>query len=125
MVPGASRETSTPQCSQLNERANAKPKDPSEQSCWTGQTSPSSFRSAPARPAHVPTADQPTFAGVNRIRLDQDTRKRLTKLAAGDHLALPPSVVDYLDRLRGLGMREQYIEMERDAWIMLAAKCLS
>jgi hypothetical protein len=39
VVPGASRETSTPQCSQLNERANAKPKNLSEQSCRTGQTS--------------------------------------------------------------------------------------
>ncbi|MGW6200792.1 MerR family DNA-binding transcriptional regulator [Kribbella sp. NPDC055110] len=56
------------------------------------------------------------------IRRLQDTRKRLAKLAAGEHLALPPSVVGYLDRLRELGMQERYIELERDAWIMLAAK---
>jgi DNA-binding transcriptional MerR regulator len=56
------------------------------------------------------------------IRQLQGTRKRLAKLAAGEHLALPQSVVDYLDRLRGLGVEERYIEMERDAWIMVAAQ---
>ncbi len=56
------------------------------------------------------------------IRRLQDTRQRLARLAAGEHLALPPSVVGYLDRLRELGMREQYIELERDAWIMIAAQ---
>lgn len=56
------------------------------------------------------------------IRRLQDTRKRLARLAAGEHLALPPSVVDYLDRLRELGMDERYIVLERDAWIMIAAQ---
>jgi DNA-binding transcriptional MerR regulator len=56
------------------------------------------------------------------IRRLQGTRKRLARLAAGDHLALPSSVVDYLDRLRGLGVDERYVEMERDAWIMVAAQ---
>ncbi|MFI6663171.1 MerR family transcriptional regulator [Streptomyces sp. NPDC050523] len=56
------------------------------------------------------------------IRRLQDTRKRLARLAAGEHLALPQSVVDYLDRLRGLGAEERYIELERDAWIMIAAQ---
>ncbi|MFI7366695.1 MerR family transcriptional regulator [Streptomyces sp. NPDC050149] len=56
------------------------------------------------------------------IRRLQDTRRRLARLAAGDQLALPQSVVDYLDRLRGLGVDEAYIEMERDAWIMIAAQ---
>jgi DNA-binding transcriptional MerR regulator len=56
------------------------------------------------------------------IRRLQDTRKRLARLAAGEHLALPPSVVGYLDRLRELGMKERYIELERDAWIMIAAQ---
>ena len=48
--------------------------------------------------------------------------QRLARLAAGEHLALPQSVVDYLDRLRGLGVEERYIELERDAWIMIAAQ---
>jgi len=56
------------------------------------------------------------------IRRLQSTRKRLARLAAGEHLALPQSVVDYLDRLRGLGVEERYIELERDAWIMVAAQ---
>jgi DNA-binding transcriptional MerR regulator len=56
------------------------------------------------------------------IRRLQGTRKRLARLAAGEHLALPQSVVDYLDRVRGLGVEEWYIEMERDAWIMIAAQ---
>jgi DNA-binding transcriptional MerR regulator len=56
------------------------------------------------------------------IRRLQDTRKRLARLAGGEHLALPQCVVDYLDRLRGLGVEEWYIEMERDAWIMVAAQ---
>ena len=30
--------------------------------------------------------------------------------------------MDYLDRLRGLGVGDAYIELERDAWIMLAAQ---
>lgn len=56
------------------------------------------------------------------IRRLQHTRSRLARLAAGEHLALPQSVVDYLDRLRALGVEERYIEMERDAWIMIAAQ---
>ena len=56
------------------------------------------------------------------IRRLQSNRKRIAKLAAGDYLALPQIVVDYLDRLRGLGVGEAYIELERDAWIMLAAQ---
>jgi DNA-binding transcriptional MerR regulator len=56
------------------------------------------------------------------IRRLQGNRKRLARLAAGEHLALPQSVVDYLDRVRGLGVEERYIELERDAWIMVAAQ---
>lgn len=56
------------------------------------------------------------------IRQLQGTRKRLARLAAGEHLALPRSVVNYLDRLRGLGVEEWYIELERDAWILVAAQ---
>jgi DNA-binding transcriptional MerR regulator len=56
------------------------------------------------------------------IRRLQGTRKRLARLAGGEHLALPQSVVGYLDRLRGLGVEERYIELERDGWIMVAAQ---
>jgi len=37
-------------------------------------------------------------------------------------LALPDSVVGYLDRLRCLGVDERYIELERGSWIMIAAQ---
>jgi DNA-binding transcriptional MerR regulator len=84
-----------------------------------------------ARVQELLDADPEEFAdGIQEIDKDvraeirrlQGTRKRLARLAAGEHLTLPQSVVDYLDRLRGLGVEEQYIELERDAWIMLAAQ---
>ena len=56
------------------------------------------------------------------VRQLQETRKRLARLAAGEHMVLPASVVGYLDRLRNLGVEERYIELERDAWIMVAAQ---
>ena len=56
------------------------------------------------------------------IRRLQENRKRIARLAAGESLALPPVVVGYLDRLRGLGVSERYIELERDSWIMLSAR---
>jgi hypothetical protein len=56
------------------------------------------------------------------IRRLQVNRNRIARLAAGEHLALPQSVVEYLDRLRGLGVDERYIELERDSWIMIAAQ---
>lgn len=76
-------------------------------------------------------ADPETFAdGVREIdaqlraevRRLQEIRTRLSRLAAGEHLALPRSVVGYLDRLRDLGVDERYIEKERDAWIVVAAR---
>jgi DNA-binding transcriptional MerR regulator len=67
----------------------------------------------------VQEIDEALRAEIRRL---QDTRSRLARLAAGEHLALPQGVVDYLDRLRGLGVEERYIEMERDAWIMIAAQ---
>jgi DNA-binding transcriptional MerR regulator len=67
----------------------------------------------------VKEIDKDIRAEIRRLR---DTRKRLARLSAGDHLALPQSVVDYLDRLRGLGVSERVIELERDAWIMVAAQ---
>jgi DNA-binding transcriptional MerR regulator len=56
------------------------------------------------------------------IRRLQRNRKRIAQLAAGDHLALPQIVLDYLDRLRRLGVGESYVELERDSWILLAAQ---
>jgi hypothetical protein len=49
------------------------------------------------------------------VRL-QGTRKRLASLAAGEQLALPRSIAGYLDRLRGLGVDERYIDLEERGW---------
>src|ERR1700754_1563965 len=67
----------------------------------------------------VQTIDQDLRAEIRRL---QGNRQRIARLAAGEHLALPQSVVDYLDRLRSLGIDKRYIEMERDGWIMVAAQ---
>lgn len=67
----------------------------------------------------VEEIDKALSADIRRL---QTNRERIAKLAAGDHLALPRIVLDYLDRLRGLGVGESYIKLERDAWIMLAAQ---
>jgi DNA-binding transcriptional MerR regulator len=56
------------------------------------------------------------------IRERQRHRERVAQLAAGDRLALPPEAVDYLDRLRELDLPERAIELERDAWILVAAQ---
>lgn len=55
------------------------------------------------------------------IRERQRHREQISRLAAGDSLALPPEAVAYLGRLRELGMPERMIEGERDAWILVAA----
>ncbi|MEV4799194.1 MerR family transcriptional regulator [Nonomuraea sp. NPDC049421] len=55
------------------------------------------------------------------IRQRQRHRERIARLAAGDSLALPAGVVAVLDRLRGLGVDERIVRVERDGWILLAA----
>jgi DNA-binding transcriptional MerR regulator len=55
------------------------------------------------------------------VREQQQQRKRIARLAAGDSLALPPEAVAYLDRLREIGLPEPLIQAERDAWILIAA----
>jgi DNA-binding transcriptional MerR regulator len=76
-------------------------------------------------------ADQAEFtAAINEIdqrlqseiRQLQQHREQIAKLAVGDNLALPPEAVTYLDRLRQLGLPELVVEMERDAWILVAAQ---
>lgn len=56
------------------------------------------------------------------IRERQRSRERIAQLAAGDSLALPPEAVAYLDRLRELGIPQRAVEIERDAWILVAAQ---
>jgi len=57
-----------------------------------------------------------------QIRQLQEHRRRIARLGAGDALALPEGVVNYLDRLRAIGAPEAYIGLERDAWILMAAR---
>lgn len=77
------------------------------------------------------TADGPEFAVAvedidRRLEIEiherQRHRERIAQLAAGDSLALPPEAVAYLDRLRELHLPKRAIELERDAWILVAAQ---
>ncbi|MFE9055900.1 MerR family transcriptional regulator [Streptomyces mutabilis] len=56
------------------------------------------------------------------IRERQRHRERIARLAAGDNLTLPKEVVEFLDRLRALGVDERIVRVERDGWIPLAAR---
>jgi DNA-binding transcriptional MerR regulator len=67
----------------------------------------------------VQAIDKELRAEIRRLRAN---RQQIARLAAGEHLALPQGVVNYLDRLRDLGVAEAYIELERDGWIMVAAQ---
>jgi DNA-binding transcriptional MerR regulator len=69
--------------------------------------------------AEVRSIDTQLRAEIRRL---QRHRTRVAALASGDSLALPRSVVDYLDRLRRLGVDERVLQLERDAWIMVAAQ---
>ncbi|RDI53918.1 MerR family DNA-binding transcriptional regulator [Nocardia mexicana] len=57
----------------------------------------------------------------SEIRERQRHRERIARLAVGDHLVLPPEVVEFLDRLRALGVDERIVRVERDGWVPLAA----
>lgn len=83
-----------------------------------------------ARVKELLQADDEQFAEAvaeidKRLRAEiharQRHRERISRLAAGDSLALPPEAVAYLERMRELGMPERVIAGERDAWILVAA----
>ncbi|REK91907.1 MerR family transcriptional regulator [Streptomyces inhibens] len=83
-----------------------------------------------ARVRELLQADEEEFAAAvadidKRLRAEirerQRHRERIARLAAGDNLALPPEVVEFLDRLRALGVDERIVQVERDGWIPLAA----
>lgn len=84
-----------------------------------------------ARVDELLSADAASFSGAvaeidRRLRAEirerQEHRRRIALLAAGDSLALPPSVTAYLDRMRTTGAPEVMVQMERDAWILIAAQ---
>jgi DNA-binding transcriptional MerR regulator len=83
-----------------------------------------------ARVRELLHADEEEFAAAiadidKRLRAEirerQTHRERIARLAAGDNLALPAEVVEFLDRLRALGVDERIVQAERDGWIPLAA----
>lgn len=49
-------------------------------------------------------------------------RERIARLAAGDDLALPAPLIEFLDHLRTLGVDERIIRVERDGWLPLLAR---
>jgi DNA-binding transcriptional MerR regulator len=76
-------------------------------------------------------ADEDAFAAAvqdidRRLRAEirerQRHRERIALLASGDSLALPPEVVAYVQRLRDVGVPEEMVAAERDAWILVAAQ---
>ena len=76
-----------------------------------------------ATPAEFSEAIAQIDAGLRaKIRELQEHRRRIARLADGDSLALPPEVVDYLDKLRASGVSEAMVEGERDGWILMAAR---
>ncbi|GAB2544558.1 MerR family transcriptional regulator [Nocardia heshunensis] len=75
-----------------------------------------------AQPAEFDTA----IADIDRElrnRIDQlaEYRRRIAELAGGERLILPAEIVAILDRMRGLGVGEQRVLLERDSWILLRA----
>jgi DNA-binding transcriptional MerR regulator len=57
-----------------------------------------------------------------RIRALQAQRHRIAELVAGDRLFVPAEIADLFDRIRSLGISPQQMQIERDAWILLAAR---
>ncbi|MFE1176994.1 MerR family transcriptional regulator [Streptomyces sp. NPDC058773] len=75
-----------------------------------------------AQPAEFAAAVTDIDAELQR-KIGQLTeyRRRIAELAGGERLVLPPEVVAVLDRMRGLGVSELRVRLERDAWILLRA----
>ena len=56
-----------------------------------------------------------------KIRDLTQSRRRIAELAGGERLFLPAEVVAILDQLRAMGISERAVQIERDAWIIVAA----
>jgi DNA-binding transcriptional MerR regulator len=56
-----------------------------------------------------------------KIRDLSRSRRRIAELAGGERLFLPAKVVAILDQLREIGVSERAVQIERDAWIIVAA----
>ncbi|MGW6984359.1 MerR family transcriptional regulator [Streptomyces sp. NPDC054932] len=75
-----------------------------------------------AQPTEFAAAVTDIDAGLRR-RIDELTeyRRRIAELDSGEKLVLPCEVVALLDRMRALGIGEQRVRLERDAWILMQA----
>lgn len=67
----------------------------------------------------VEEIDAALRAEIERL---QRSRERVARLSSGDGLVLPPEVVAQLDLLRSLGVSERGIAMEREGWVVIAAR---
>jgi DNA-binding transcriptional MerR regulator len=73
-----------------------------------------------ARIKELLAADPDRFAAAIADQL-QRTRERIARLSAGDRLFVSAEVAEFLERLRGLGVSQRSVQMERDGWILLQA----
>ncbi|WET80004.1 MerR family transcriptional regulator [Amycolatopsis sp. QT-25] len=75
-----------------------------------------------AEPAEFAAAISDIDAELRR-QIDRltENRHRIAELTGGERLVLPPGVVALLERMRGLGVSEQRVLLERDAWILMQA----
>jgi DNA-binding transcriptional MerR regulator len=69
--------------------------------------------------AAVAEIDRGLRAEIDRL---QRSRERVAALGSGDSLVLPAEVVAHLDRLRAMGVSERGVAMEREGWIVVAAR---
>ena len=83
-----------------------------------------------ARIQELLSADRAEFAAAvteidealkRKIRELTKHRHRIAELAGGERLFLPDEVVELLDDLRGLGVSERAVQLERDGWILATA----
>jgi DNA-binding transcriptional MerR regulator len=75
-----------------------------------------------AQPAEFASAITDIDAELRRkIGQLDEYRRRIGELASGERLVLPPEVVAILDRMRGLGVSELRVRLERDSWILMQA----
>ena len=56
-----------------------------------------------------------------KIRDLNQHRRKIAELTGGERLFLPPAIVDILGELRGMGVSERTVQIERDGWILVAA----
>lgn len=76
---------------------------------------------APAEPfaQAVQEIDEELRARIHELEAQ---RLRIAALVAGDGLVLPPEVVAYLDELREMGVSDRSVRLERDGWLLAAAR---